>query len=142
MKLVIEIPDDIYDDIQHNKGEYINTLNWAVRNGTPYDDNGDCISRNALKAVIETYRPFPITSDYGHGKNNMIDYCLDEIDNAQAVEARQKSEWITVHFDPNELNAPEKSKFDFVKCPFCETIHQGRHNFCSRCGADMRGNAE
>ena len=51
---------------------------------------------------------------------------------------RQRGEWITVNFAPNELNCPEKSRFDFVKCPFCEVIHQGRHNFCSYCGADMR----
>ena len=52
---------------------------------------------------------------------------------------RPQGEWITVHFRPEELNVPQKaSMFDFVKCPFCETIHQGRHNFCSRCGADMR----
>ena len=57
-------------------------------------------------------------------------------------EERSKGEWITVHFSSNELNDAQKSKFDFVKCPFCETIHQGRHNYCSRCGADMRGGAE
>ena len=57
---------------------------------------------------------------------------------------RPQGEWITVHFRPEELNVPQKaSMFDFVKCPFCKTIHQGRHNFCSRCGADMRkGGAE
>ena len=62
---------------------------------------------------------------------------------AEVLYERPQGEWITVHFEANELNAPEKSMFDFVKCPFCETIHQGRHNFCSRCGADMRkGGAE
>ena len=53
-----------------------------------------------------------------------------------------KGEWITVKYAKTELNCPEKSMLDFVKCPFCETIHQGRHNFCSRCGADMRGDTE
>lgn len=38
MKLIIDIPDEVYDDIEHNKGEYINTLNWAVRNGIPYEE--------------------------------------------------------------------------------------------------------
>lgn len=38
MKLVIDIDADVYDDIEHNKGEYINTLNWAVRNGIPYEE--------------------------------------------------------------------------------------------------------
>lgn len=57
-------------------------------------------------------------------------------------EERPQGEWITVHYAREELNCPEKSMLDFVKCPFCETIHQGRHNFCSRCGADMRGGKE
>lgn len=52
MKLVVDIPDDVYDDIQHNKGEYISTLNWAVRNGMPYNPSGDTISREALKKDI------------------------------------------------------------------------------------------
>lgn len=38
MKLIIDIDDNVYDDIEHNKGDYINTLNWAVRNGTPYEE--------------------------------------------------------------------------------------------------------
>ena len=38
MKLIIDIDADVYDDIEHNKGEYINTLNWAVRNGIPYEE--------------------------------------------------------------------------------------------------------
>jgi len=65
-----------------------------------------------------------------------------DIENEPTVAERPTGEWITVHFARNELNCPEKSMLDFVKCPFCETIHQGRHNFCSRCGADMRGEEE
>ena len=58
-------------------------------------------------------------------------------------EERPQGKWITVSYNRDELNCPEKSMLDFVKCPFCETIHQGRHNFCSRCGADMQeGGAE
>lgn len=42
MKLIIDIPDDVYEDIEHCKGDYINyyinSLNWAVRNGTPYEE--------------------------------------------------------------------------------------------------------
>ena len=54
-------------------------------------------------------------------------------------EERPQGEWIAVYFSREELNVPQKaSMFDFVKCPFCETIHQGRHHFCSWCGADMR----
>ena len=42
MKLIIDIPDDVYEDIEHDKGDYINyyinSLNWAVRNGIPYEE--------------------------------------------------------------------------------------------------------
>ena len=42
MKLIIDIPDDVYEDIEHCKGDYINyyinSLNWAVRNGIPYEE--------------------------------------------------------------------------------------------------------
>lgn len=42
MKLIIDIPDDVYDDIEHGKSDYINyyinSLNWAVRNGIPVAD--------------------------------------------------------------------------------------------------------
>ena len=43
MKLIIDIPDDVYADIQHGKGEYINSLNWAVRNGIPYKESPQTI---------------------------------------------------------------------------------------------------
>lgn len=111
--------------------------------------NNDLISREAL---IEA-----ITSET---RNEFEFICLSRlfeiIDNAPTVTPdkiqaimsdyliyrcepeRPQGEWITVHYAREELNCPEKSMLDFVKCPFCETIHQGRHNFCSRCGADMR----
>lgn len=47
--------------------------------------NNDLISRSELKKVIETYRPILITSDYLQGKNNMIDYCIAEIEGAPTV---------------------------------------------------------
>jgi len=28
------------------------------------------------------------------------------------------------------------------KCPFCKHVEDHRSNYCSECGADMRGNAE
>lgn len=48
--------------------------------------NNDLISREALKKVIETYRPTLLISDYLDGKNRMVDYCISEIDNAPPVE--------------------------------------------------------
>lgn len=112
---------------------------------------------NATRFYDET------TKAYQKGWNDAIDAIIDNAPTVELTEAeiqevlnkrcmtavaneylialhgkRQRGEWITVNFAPNELNCPEKSRFDFVKCPFCEVIHQGRHNFCSYCGADMR----
>lgn len=77
-------------------------------------------------------------------KENCIHFKVCEVKNYNYAcpyfePERPKGEWITVEYARTELNCPEKSMLDFVKCPFCETIHQGRRNFCSRCGADMRG---
>lgn len=72
----------------------------------------------------------------------LLGYHIEALDTAieSLKNERPQGKWITVYFKREELNVPQKaSMFDFVKCPFCETIHQGRHHFCSWCGADMRG---
>ena len=41
MKLIIDIPEDVYNDISNlnYSAEYFpNALNWAIRNGTPYEE--------------------------------------------------------------------------------------------------------
>ena len=120
--------------------------------------NNDLISREALKKAY-----FNAINETSIGEVSIIDLidnapivAVDEEIERQREElyqaskklfdtarmlgvAKPKGEWITVRYAFGELNAPEKSKLDFLKCPFCETIHQGRHNFCSYCGADMRG---
>lgn len=52
MKLIIDIPDDVYEDIEHNKGEYINTLNWAVRNGIPYEERSQGEYKTACNVLL------------------------------------------------------------------------------------------
>ena len=118
--------------------------------------NNDLISRSALIKWIDDS-----VSQYGHiYSTDMLnmwglfkDYLTNNVPSVEypfyqeayqtgyeeGKNERPQGEWITVHYSREELNVPQKaSVFDFVKCPFCETIHQGRHNFCSRCGADMR----
>ena len=121
--------------------------------------NNDLISREALKEIIETYRPTPITSDYLQGKNNMIDYCIAEINNAPTVEldesviqevlnkrcmtavaneylvalrgngTRPQGEWI-------EETSGYYSYFRCNNCnSYCSSV---KTNFCPNCGADMR----
>ena len=81
MKLIIDIPADVYDDIEHNKGDYINTLNWAVRNGTPVSNEGDLISRSALKEKIDFVFPYDPLADYEEN----IGEVMKLIDNAPTV---------------------------------------------------------
>ena len=57
MKLIIDIPDNVYEDIEHGKGEYINTLNWAVRNGTPYEETEKLGATCLAKREVATERP-------------------------------------------------------------------------------------
>ncbi len=61
MKIIIDISDEVFDDIQHNKGEYINTLNWAVRNGIVLPEgHGDLIDTNALIMGLDEYNEYVI----------------------------------------------------------------------------------
>ena len=95
MKLIIDIDDNVYDDIEHNRGEYINTLNWAVRNGTPISTSGehkmgypqgDVISRREL--IKEMCIKFYTTHYYAS--------ILNVIYNAPTVSERPQGEWISV----------------------------------------------
>ena len=88
MKLIIDIPDYSLEEVQ-NGSIASGVILKAVRNGTPINTDGDLISCEALKEIIETYRPTLISSDYLQGKNNMIDYCIAEIDNAPTVEPEE-----------------------------------------------------
>ena len=58
MKLIIDIPDDVYESVKSTKT--IETINYdivslyrAIKNGTPVSTDGDLISREALKKAIE-----------------------------------------------------------------------------------------
>ena len=90
MKLIIEIDEAIYNNpelITNASPEYDQILShmaYAVKNGTPYNPSGDCISREALKEEIQ---------HLGNANPSYWNKCdvvdrqdvLDEIDNAQAV---------------------------------------------------------
>ena len=97
-------------------------------------------------SIIEWERQCPEIAHHPNCDNcedKAKQYSLGFQDGYMIGKERPQGEWITVHYSREELNIPQKaSMLDFVKCPFCETIHQGRHNFCSRCGADMRGKEE
>ena len=118
-------------------------------------DKNDLISRSELKKVIETYRPMPLTSDYAQGKNNMIDYCIAEIDSASTITPDEiqalMSDYLTYRCEP-ERQQGEWIKWNFrtigplgtwdYKCSNCEKVYYGEYNFCPNCGSVMKGGAE
>lgn len=102
-------------------------------------NDDDLISRKALKKVIETYRPIKAFDDFSAGKTNMVNYCLDEIDNAPTVVAenatsdRPKGEWVFKHNSSDIWCSVCDENFDEIPQKF---------NYCPNCGADMRGDEE
>ena len=140
-------------------------IDFAIKALKRKETQGDLISRSALKEVIETYRPIPITSDYSQGKNNMVDYCIAEIDNAPTVAVdeeieRQREEFYQSSkklFDTARMLGVAKPKGEWIKdeegktvCSNCgfESLYSedgflySLGNFCPNCGADMRGDTE
>ena len=116
--------------------------------------NNDLISRSELKKVIETYRPIPIKTEYSQGKNNMIDYCIAEIDNAPTVELTELCKGCQYLKDCETCDKNERPQgewelirvadhcgiHDSFVCPFCNYEREYRKkNLCEECGADMRG---
>lgn len=161
MELIIKIPDEQYNDIvKHltdNDGNYAYSdfnLREIIRNGTPYNPTGDLISREALKGVIETYRPALIYDNITDMKNRMVDYFLDEIDNAPSVTPRDNYDLGYVQGLEDGRNERPQGKWGKwivaeIQCPTCFKYYEVDYysaeelNKCPSCGADMRkGGAE
>lgn len=116
--------------------------------------NNDLISREALKKVIETYRPVKCFTDKDTGKNRMVDYCLSEIDNAPTVlhdnycmgyqdgvrkvlSERPQGEWYFSCEKGWECNQCHEVVKDMPTC-----MRKAIYNFCPNCGADMKKGEE
>lgn len=76
------------------------------------------------KEVIETLRYMKF---YKADKDSTEPYALDLA--IQAIEARPQGHWI-------------EFKGGYYKCDKCGEVERAKKNFCSRCGADMRGDRE
>lgn len=164
MKLIIDIPEEQYNDIvKHltdNDGNYAYSdfnLREIIRNGTPYNPTSDAISRSALKTELETYRHTRnYKSDEDEAQNALLDNVLEDIDNAKAIplpnnqvawdqgyeaglaqgkQDRPQGEWI------KEDNGKTT---DIYRCSICgrsimlcKNADLSKYPFC-HCGADMR----
>ena len=117
------------------------------------------IDADDLKGVIETYRPALIYNNKTDIKNKMVDYFLDEIDNAQGVEFSLlplSGEADSAYMRGYEVgkaegllkaNARPKGEWKLhgmiYYCSECgHDCGESGDNFCGNCGADMRGGAE
>lgn len=114
-----------------------------------YNPTSDCVSREALKGVIETYRPALIYNNKTDMKNRMVDYFLDEIDNAEAVFDDKAYSQGYKQGVCDELNARPKGEWiDYSpiswKCSCCGYGVNRWNNtpFCPNCGTSMKGGAE
>lgn len=163
MKLIVDIPEEQYNDIvkylTDNDGNYAYSdfnLREIIRNGTPYNPSGDCISREALKEQVKNEVCevcFTSPEERQCSPNCKLCTYKELIDNAPPVvdckncdgyEAgysagmrdteRTQGEWIII-------KSPLSNE-TIVKCDKCGDEFIGNdvedYNFCPNCGADMR----
>ena len=103
----------------------------CIASSEPYEPQGDCISREALKSELTR---LGWTEENGFKNRYVLD---DIIDNVQTVEpGRPKGEW-----EHDKLFG----ECAYV-CSFCHTIWMSSEiqnmHYCPTCGADMRGSAK
>ncbi len=55
--------------------------------------------------------------------------CLDELPAIDPESVRPKGEWEEVTI----------GRWIYAHCPYCNTTHDAKSNFCPNCGRDMRG---
>ena len=135
MKIVIDIPEDIYEEWKLD-GKY-RTHSYAQRlilNGTPLPEQQpceDCISRK------EALRHGRLIYD-DDGKGYVVVRVDEIIDLPSVTPTRPKGKWI--HWTDDYK--------DYVTCSCCgygeegEVLLNDKTPFCSICGADMRGETE
>ena len=132
MKLVIDIPEDRYDEIVSGifnvDGYFKTNLTLAFRNATPLTDCTDAISRSAVMKLLESrYSSDTIMSIY------------EEVLELPSVNpTRPKAKWI--ERDLESYNPITRDRKIYV----CSNCHLGIDssvnrfaNYCPNCGAEM-----
>ncbi len=132
MKIIIDIPDFIYDALKEDPDCGTVNLNHIVAQGTVLPEGrSDLIDRKELKEVLKENEW--ITNTDGGGLEDIIDDMptVDAIVNT--VEVRPHGDWI--------INPDTRT----MKCSRCGAIENADRwlvedmNYCHCCGADLRG---
>ena len=145
MKLIIDIDKDILTDAKNGHIRLSEIADAVIKTGTPINIGGDTISREDLKKALHNFfdgkvidEPAYILRDVfcyidGAPTVTIDNYSMGYQDGVRKVlSEKPKGEWIKI--DPYPLQMHE------FKCSECgyET-DDCTDNFCSYCGARMRG---
>ena len=117
MKLMIDIPDKIYETVQN--GTYCGTLYEELKNGTPLSELEDCISR---QAAIDTYKNLRLPI-----------YPLEELSSVKPEQ--KKGRWIKIDDCSNSGYYCSKCHKKVVKDGWSDTVKIIK--YCPNCGAKM-----
>ena len=116
-----------------------NNSQWEIKPISRSHENGieceDAVSRrillNDLKELIAAWEKYPIMAEQIKGVETAIEY----VETIPSVTPKRKTgKWICIDctdIEGNGVNA--------WKCSECGKIYVDVTNFCSNCGADMRG---
>jgi len=86
MRLIIDIPDDVYERTQENRYVIYDKMYNAIRNGTPLPKgHGRLIDADVLILNNEEYRLRLPYSEADEMQNRMIDYINDDIHRAPTI---------------------------------------------------------
>ena len=130
MKLMIDIPDKIYETVQN--GTYCGTLYEELKNGTPLSESEDCVNRQAVLDLAKF-----------DGRENLGSiihaFDVEQLPPVTPAEKVGQWEWEQESFTKNWGN------WHCSKCQeiitVCETdwakINKPNYKYCPNCGAKM-----
>ena len=136
MKLVIDIPEERYKDIQRIaevqlERNHFQTAEQIIANGVPVDTSGDCISRQAAIDEIEW------EEEYGRIDTGKAIEVLKRLPSVEPE--RKRGKWEYVQYDGNP-------KIGNWHCSNCRVIVNSGFegtpvfNYCPICGTKMEVN--
>ena len=123
MKLMIDIPERIYNEIKRNDASGQIAIIKAVQNSIPLSESEDCVSREAaIKAICKHCTP----EKPERCPTAEICHSYQELKALSSVAPKQRTgQWI----DEGDRN---------YRCSKCQELSCCMGNYCSECGAKMQ----